>query len=69
MVSPWQRLKNLYFWSGVSAHDVAQNPHSAVFQAANRHEMGGQAYIAGFSEEEQSFADSLNKDGRDTKLI
>jgi hypothetical protein len=67
MLNPIERLKNLWFWSGVSAKDVQDNPHSFVAQALLK-QSDSKAYIVGLSEEESSFADSLNANGLDTKL-
>jgi len=68
MMNPIKRLRNLWFWSGISAQDVQDNPHSFVAQAINKQAIQGQGYIVGLNEEEQSFKDSLNQGNRDTKL-
>lgn len=61
-----QRIRNLYFWSGISPQDVKENPHSYTVQAVNKQEMKGQAYIIGMSDEEQSFKESL---GTNDKIV
>jgi len=63
-----ERVRNLWFWSGISKDDVKANPHSYHIRKANEEEIHGQAYIIGTSEEEAAFRDSLNYDGHDTKL-
>lgn len=62
------RLKNIWFWSGISPQDIKDNPHSFVSRALNKIDMQGGGYIAGLSEEESTFAQSLNIDKKDTKL-
>ena len=62
-----KRISNLWFWSSVSPEDVKDNPHSFVAHALSR-QSNEKAYFAGFSEEEQSFVDSLNSDHKDAKL-
>lgn len=63
-----QRIRNLYFWSSISKEDIKANPGSYHIKQINKDEIKGQAYIVGTSEEEAAFRDSLNFDGRDTKL-
>lgn len=62
------RIKNLWFLSTISREDIRENPNSFMTRALHREEMGGMAYIAGLSDEEQSFSDTLNADGKDTTL-
>lgn len=63
-----QRLKNLWYWSGVSLEEFKENPQGTAVQYFNAQNMSGQAYIIGLSEEEQSYKDSLNVDNKDTIL-
>ena len=63
-----QRLRNLWFWSGISAQDTKDNPHSFVTRAVNKNAIQAQGYIVGTNEEEAAFRDSLNYDGKDTLL-
>ena len=63
-----KRISNLWFWSTISPEDVKDNPHSFVAQALNKQNMQGGAYFAGLSDEEESFANSLNVNGKDTIL-
>lgn len=64
----FQRIKNLWFWSGISKEHTIKNPHSFVKQHIAEQEIKDGGYIIGLSEEEQSFKDTLNSDNRDTKL-
>jgi hypothetical protein len=62
----WQRIKTLWYLSGVTKEDLQENPQlfTQMVQKA-KPQLG---YIVGFSEEEQNFANSLNRDNKDTKL-
>lgn len=63
-----QRLKNIWFWSGISREDVKEHPNSFTIHHLNKEEIKEGAYIVGLTEEESSFASTLNADNRDTKL-
>ena len=63
-----QRLKNLWWWSGISKEDVKEHPNSFTIHHLNKEEIKGDAYIVGLSEEESAFNATLNADNRDTIL-
>lgn len=63
-----KRIQNIWFLSGLSKEDIQKNPQTFMTQYVNVQESHGMAYIAGLSEEEEAFNNSLNWDDKDTKL-
>lgn len=59
------RVKTIWYLSGLSKEDLQENPQLFT-QFINKRDSPKMGYIIGLSEEEQSFADTLNVDNRDT---
>lgn len=67
-MSLWKRVVNLWFLSEISKEDIQKNPHSFALHHANKQDIKGKAYIIGLSDEEQSYAETLNANGKDTLI-
>lgn len=66
-VSLIERARNIWFLSSISKEEMIENPHSFIQRAINAEE-SPKGYIAGLSEEEENFNNSLNADGKDTLI-
>ena len=62
-----KRIQNLWFLSSISKEEMIEYPHSFIQRAINAKETP-LGYIAGMSEEESNFYNSLHEDNKDKTL-